>query len=1030
MSYTSGYAWESTDRTIEARIYLYNGTNYSTAFSNGETNTISNITIEQSLVSGKALSFGNTCSAQATVMLKRVTADKKALLRKGTGFQIRFVTKDRNEYYDTSRITVGLYFIDEIENVESREQDENGDYYNDITIKGYDVMYFTEKEYSPTITISESNPQTVSAVASDVITCAGITMCSPYASGWSTSATVTSYPDNATCREMLGYLAGLMGMNCLSSVGGTIAAPSVAILPKRFYNSTDTTTTQGKLITQEEQYMDEYTVDGNDVEINRVESGVQDAYYVYPSNGEIGNSVSYECPYITSQSQVQSILSEILTFANTMQGSSTQLTYTPMSIRWRGNPLIELGDFILVEDKNGDTRYCLVMKKVMSFDGGYSETYTCLGETEKSVSFVLNPTMRTIDRKLTAMEAAILEATETIGDVEAMQDGVFTVIPNTAGTANIGWKIESNADDHYILANKNGIGFSSNGGSSFNSAAIWIDGNGDGHIAGGYIVAGSVTTAQIDFTTLSSGFTTAVDTEVQDQIDAGGIVIGSGVMTSGSSTTLATALSTLTTGVTNASNKTIYCTCSTPATTAAKAATSSGGSATLQSGMIASVKFTYTNTASSPTLNIDGTGAKAIYAYGAVIASDYYWNAGDTVTFVYNGTQWELTDMTAISAAATASSDATTAYNLAENVNATIASWASSTDSTYIDGSKIYTGTITTEKLMIGWQAGNLASTSQWGNSSYSPNSTDYLQMSTDSNGNLQCAVIDSFTSTTKGLYSSPFYLAKGAKFQMSATFYVSGSSSRYWNVVLQTATSINGTYSDVSGAVIGRDASSTVSSKTYTVTASQYYRLRIEGGYLNTSSYIKNIFATYTVTGSMVVEGSITSTDGYTVFDLDNNRIDCASNYYKVRLNSGELNFYIDISGNHSFSSVVGQIGSYYNISSQALVMVTADINKPLVLGVGSITSADPYIAIQSGHNYLTKPTYIQSTMACQDTVYFTRTSSGSEPRFWLVNEANDKGILVTFNPSSETLWFTYYSSLSNSTTGWTHYLDSNGWA
>ena len=235
---------------------------------------------------------------------------------------------------------------------------------------------------------------------------------------------------------------------------------------------------------------------------------------------------------------------------------------------------------------------------------------------------------------------------------------------------------------------------------------------------------------------------------------------------------------------------------------------------------------------------------------------------------------------------------------------------------------------------------------------------------------------------------------------------------------------------SDVSGAVIGRDASSTVSSKTYTVTASQYYRLRIEGGYLNTSSYIKNIFATYTVTGSMVVEGSITSTDGYTVFDLDNNRIDCASNYYKVRLNSGELNFYIDISGNHSFSSVVGQIGSYYNISSQALVMVTADINKPLVLGVGSITSADPYIAIQSGHNYLTKPTYIQSTMACQDTVYFTRTSSGSEPRFWLVNEANDKGILVTFNPSSETLWFTYYSSLSNSTTGWTHYLDSNGWA
>ena len=81
----------------------------------------------------------------------------------------------------------------------------------------------------------------------------------------------------------------------------------------------------------------------------------------------------------------------------------------------------------------------------------------------------------------------------------------------------------------------------------------------------------------------------------------------------------------------------LYATSDTAAGTAAKVATLSSGSLTLKSGATVAVKFTYANTASSPTLNVSGTGAKAIYTSGVRYA---YWQKGATVIFVYNGSYW------------------------------------------------------------------------------------------------------------------------------------------------------------------------------------------------------------------------------------------------------------------------------------------------------------------------------------------------------------------------------------------------------
>lgn len=81
-----------------------------------------------------------------------------------------------------------------------------------------------------------------------------------------------------------------------------------------------------------------------------------------------------------------------------------------------------------------------------------------------------------------------------------------------------------------------------------------------------------------------------------------------------------------------------YGTCTTAEATVAKVATLSDYA--LVVGGIVSVKFTYAVPASA-TLNINSRGAKAIYRHGSAITAGII-KAGDTATFIYNGSQYHL----------------------------------------------------------------------------------------------------------------------------------------------------------------------------------------------------------------------------------------------------------------------------------------------------------------------------------------------------------------------------------------------------
>lgn len=81
-----------------------------------------------------------------------------------------------------------------------------------------------------------------------------------------------------------------------------------------------------------------------------------------------------------------------------------------------------------------------------------------------------------------------------------------------------------------------------------------------------------------------------------------------------------------------------YATCSTASATVTKVAVCTGFK--LTTGATVLVKFSNTNSAASPTLNVNSTGAKPIVAYGTTAIQAYAWKAGQAVMVVYDGTSW------------------------------------------------------------------------------------------------------------------------------------------------------------------------------------------------------------------------------------------------------------------------------------------------------------------------------------------------------------------------------------------------------
>lgn len=118
-----------------------------------------------------------------------------------------------------------------------------------------------------------------------------------------------------------------------------------------------------------------------------------------------------------------------------------------------------------------------------------------------------------------------------------------------------------------------------------------------------------------------------------------------------------------------------YGTCTTSGSITAKVV-NSDDFGDLKKGACINVKFSYANTATSPTMNVNGTGAKSIKKYGTTGSMEYMWYAGEVVSFVYDGTYWMMID----------GGVATTTYYSATKLQSTI----SNTDTVALTPGAVY----------------------------------------------------------------------------------------------------------------------------------------------------------------------------------------------------------------------------------------------------------------------------------------------------------------------------------------------------
>ena len=309
--------------------------------------------------------------------------------------------------------------------------------------------------------------------------------------GYSSSVALTVIPVKAytpladfTQKQTLGYLAGCYG--CFAYVDsddkvcfGWYEDNGDQILSDRIFNGSS------------------YVAEMEERTIVMLETGTNDNPIVVPNNAS-GYSINFENPYITKDQAT-------IIYNDKIAGSAIKFKIGKLS--YKGDPLNSPGTIVSVGDKTDVISPFYIMKRTIRYDGGLSETIESQGESETTINYKLtSPTQQRIDRALSKMEEAIKNATDIITQTKG---SVFELIPidaNNPSLGNSGWKLYSTeiGSNNVILANSSGIGFSSNGGQSFDAAAIYIDENGKGHINANEVVFDNLTAGAIQTGILKS----------------------------------------------------------------------------------------------------------------------------------------------------------------------------------------------------------------------------------------------------------------------------------------------------------------------------------------------------------------------------------------------------------------------------------------------------------------------------------------------------------------------------------------------
>ncbi|WP_279006403.1 hypothetical protein [Thomasclavelia cocleata] len=382
------------------------------------------IKIEEISCSGEMVSIGDVCSNAFELEMfipEEIISFEQAKVVIKSGLKLG----DKIEWID-----LGTYIVNEVVREEYL-----------IKLNGYDAMKRFDDIYEPEIVFNDETVFT--EVLYDLLRQCNVKL-AKIDLGDYRYIVIDHYYENISCKELLGYLAGLMGCNARINRFNEL----------EFYWYKDTNLMINEGLIYQGSYQE--TLESEFI-INSLTSGDEEHTYTCGS----GKGISFANPYMT-----QELLDKIFL---KIEGFS----YQPCTFKWRGNPSIENSDVIRYIDKN-----IVVTKQTLMLDGGFSSEIECVGKLENDV--VMNtssPTEIKLNKLYNTLTNAFKHSSETI---LGMHGGNLIINVNDDGKPS-GWTIMNTPTlEPYTKLWKftsGGLGYSENGGKTFKNIAFDMNGN-------------------------------------------------------------------------------------------------------------------------------------------------------------------------------------------------------------------------------------------------------------------------------------------------------------------------------------------------------------------------------------------------------------------------------------------------------------------------------------------------------------------------------------------------------------------------
>ena len=347
-----------------------NNTNYQEAINAPSRRITGNVTIKGqklsddissidyvSSISGNTLTIGATNASTVDIKFKKLIEGlaEKELIKVSFSVQTPSGIVERQ---------IGEFFLTEI------KLDRNN---KTTTLKAIDKMAFLNDKYTSTLLYPTLGRNIVQEIANS---------CNLRVNN---NLNITNLPsfskklEKVTYREMLGYLAQTVGAFVIFNNNGE--------LEFRKLNRTQKQISKGSYLLKGLEVDEvEYRINGISISLNNQEKTI------LAVGSPLGTQVKLTNPLMT-QGWLNSIFSEY-----------SRLRFNPFKLNWRGDPFVEVGDWVSIEIANGSYRAFPILELKLSYSGGLKST---IGANVKGTTTSTTEYKGTVERQIEFINARL-----------------------------------------------------------------------------------------------------------------------------------------------------------------------------------------------------------------------------------------------------------------------------------------------------------------------------------------------------------------------------------------------------------------------------------------------------------------------------------------------------------------------------------------------------------------------------------------------------------------------------------------------